>query len=199
MNVLKNLSTAAILFAAVGAAQAAVVTGNFNSNGYDIISINVAIDAVVDFRYISGYDDPVFSLFNASGAHLITNDDIWGPERSRYSHLTQSLAAGNYSLVVSECCGYAKGLPGFHVSSTDGYNFGSYYTASTSLNSFISQLYRDPTSTNTTYTLTMQNADLVSNNVPEPGSVALFGASIGALAMARRRKQKGSRANLRPR
>jgi hypothetical protein len=185
MNFLKSISAEAILLAAVGTAEAAVISGNFNQNGFDVISINVAANSVVDFSYNSGYGDPVFSLFDGSGNHLITNDDSNG----LYSHLTQSLTAGNYSFVVSACCAFVGVLPGATFSGTDGYNSGSYWLGgSATLASFTSNLHAG--AGGSAYEFTMQNADLGSGDVPEPGSLALFGASMAALSMARRRKQK---------
>lgn len=188
MNFLKSQSAAAVLFAAVGAANASVVSGNFNQNGFDVISINVATNSVVDFSYNSGYGDPVFSLFDASGNHLITNDD--SDDLGLYPHLTQQLNAGNYSFVVSACCYfYADHLTGSSFSSTDGYNGGSYLLGgSATLASLTGSL--NVGAQGAAYQFTMQNADLGSADVPEPGSLALFGASMGALSMARRRKQQ---------
>ena len=52
----------------------------------------------------SGYRDPTFSLFNSASAHNITNDD----SISLYSHLTQNLGTGVYTMLVSYCCSNAS-------------------------------------------------------------------------------------------
>ncbi len=111
-------------------ASAISVSGNLNPNGYDTINFSVLSPSIVDFQYTGGISDPVFSLFNSSG-HLITNDDDWDLS-TLWSHLTQNLAAGGYSLVVSSCCGFwSAGIN--NLVPTDGFNNGSYYTGSITL------------------------------------------------------------------
>jgi hypothetical protein len=84
------------LCASVAAANATTITGTFNSSSYQTVSLNVATASTVDFQYLSGYYDPIFQLFDGANNHIISNDDT----NSLYSHLTQNLAAGNYTLLL---------------------------------------------------------------------------------------------------
>ncbi len=111
------------LCASVGAANATTITGTFNAASYQTISLNVATASTVDFQYLSGYYDPIFQLFDGANNHLISNDDT---NSSLLSHLTQNLAAGNYTLLVSYCC---NGINAVQATSTfaptDGFYIGS--------------------------------------------------------------------------
>ena len=97
------------LCASVAAANATTITGTFNSSSYQTISLNVATASTVDFQYLSGYYDPIFQLFDGANNHIISNDDAG---TSLYSHLTQNLAAGNYTLLVSYCCSGTNAVTG---------------------------------------------------------------------------------------
>jgi hypothetical protein len=128
------------LFASVAAANAATITGTFNANSYQTFSLNVATAATVDFQYLSGYYDPNFMLFNDAGSHLVTNDDSVGV----YSRITQNLAAGNYTLLVTYCCNGVNALEGERFSATDGFNIGSYYFGGTSTLGSVEAYLNDP-------------------------------------------------------
>lgn len=112
--------------ASVGVANATTITGTFNSASYQTISLNVATASTVNFQYLDGYYDPNFSLFDGADQHLISNDDSNG---SLLSRITQNLAAGNYTLLVTYCCGgvNAVALGGATSAGTDGFNSGSYF------------------------------------------------------------------------
>lgn len=64
--------------------NAATITSTFNSASYQTLSINVATASVVDFKSLSGYCDPNFSLFDGANDHIITNDD---GDLGFYSHI----------------------------------------------------------------------------------------------------------------
>lgn len=203
MSILKNIFEASIAAAlmASGAAHAgiaggtvnnamsAVVEGNFNARGYSVIDIKVADNATVDFLFTGGYRDATFSLFNGAGEHLVSNDDSNG----LYPHLTQDLVAGNYSFMVSYCCTVFDGLGNYTYRSSDGFNNGTYaFGGGASLASVTAYLDNNAqwAPANATYHFTMTNADLGQGNVPEPQTVALFGAALAGMAMARHHKSK---------
>ena len=177
------------LCASVGAANATTITGTFNAASYQPISLNVATASTVDFQYLSGYYDPIFQLFDGANNHLISNDDA---NSSLYSHLTQNLAAGNYTLLVSYCCNGINAVQATSTfASTDGFNSGSYWIGGSatlaSVEAFLNtNPYRDLSGEQFSFELT--NAAVGTGNVPEPQSLALFGLALVALSLARRRQ-----------
>jgi len=99
------------------------VSGNFGAIGYDSFNFTVSAAATVDMVYTRGYCDPTFSLFTSAGAHILTNDDSNG----LYSHLTQNLNTGVYTMLVSFRCSSAShaNATSAPFSGTDGFNNGS--------------------------------------------------------------------------
>ena len=182
----RSLLAATISLVAVGSACAAInVTGNFNSSGgYDIFNFNVASAGNVEFTYTGGYGDPTFSLFNSSGAHLVSNDDSLG----LYSHLTQTLAAGNYSLLISYCCSsisYAANN-GATYSANDGFNNGSYwFGGSGTLAGMSTYLDSLGWNGNPPYALTIEGN---VQDVPEPAGLALMAIALTGFFVSRRKQ-----------
>jgi hypothetical protein len=185
---LARAAAAIALVAAAGTSGASTISGNFNDHGYDVVNINVATGATIDLAFSGGYGDPMLSLFAADGSHLVTNDDSNG----LYSHITQTLGAGNYSVLVTYCCNMLSALPDTNFSGSDGFNSGSYWFGGTGTLAGV-QAYLDQSgwAAGEGYAFELTNADVGSGDVPEPTSVALFGAAIAALGLSRRRQKRG--------
>jgi hypothetical protein len=190
MTFFKSLAKAgaAIAFFAVAATSGATtISGTFNQNGYDVVNINVATGATIDLAYSGGYGDPMLSLFAADGSHIITNDD----SNSLYSHITQTLASGNYSVVITYCCNMVNALPGSTFSSSDGFNSGSYWLGGTGTLAGMQAYMADyDFAAGAGYQFELTNAVVGSGDVPEPTSVALVGVAMAALGLSRRRQKR---------
>lgn len=192
-SIRRQLSALAVVCATISSAQALVVSGTWNSAGYDTVVFTVSAPATnVEMVYTSGYYDPTFSLFGSAGEHLITSND--GPGQNNfYSRLTQNLGVGVYSLVVSYCCqsvNYAWNQQGAQFVATDGFNAGNYWTGGAgTLSGMQSYLNGVNSFAAESYSLTISNVILVENNVPEPGSLALLGLGLTSLVAIRKPKR----------
>ncbi len=170
-----------------GTAQAGSVSGNFGSTGWSTLSVSVPADATVDFLFTGGYGDATFSLFDGTGAHLITNDDT---STSLNPHLTQNLLAGSYTLLISyygTSLSYANSN-GATYADNDGFNSGSYWVGGTgSLTGMKSYLDASPYdgAAGAQWSINIRNAD-AGGQVPEPGVLALLSLALAGLALARR-------------
>jgi hypothetical protein len=193
MNYLKKFFAAISILSAMGAAQAAVISGTLNSIGYDLIKFHVDTTTTVDFQNPTGITDASFALFNSVGSLLIFADDSSvGGVNSLKPRLTQNLAAGKYSLLITSCC--AAIGEDWIFKSTDGFNTGSFYKSSTAtLSSIKTALSEFPQFGGAAYQLTATNAII---EVPEPGSLALFASSMAALLMVGRRKERARKDTL---
>lgn len=199
-----TLALTGVMVASNANAIAVDLTGNFGATGYAVVSFTTASSGIVDLLYTGGFEDPNLSLFDSTGAHLITNDDDYDLAISTYSHITQNLAAGSYSMLVSSCCeayGHAYYDHGALDVATDGYNNnGSYLTGGTATLSGM-QYFLD----NSAYsalaggqpaamTITGDVANITAqvgtlSPVPEAKSYLMMLAGLGLVgAMVRRRK-----------
>jgi hypothetical protein len=202
MSILKSIAkvaAATALFVSAGSAGATVLSGNFNEHAYAVLDIYVANAAKVDFFFTGGYGDATFSLFSGSGAHLVSNDDSSGLN----PHITQNLAAGEYKFVVSYCCKVFDALINARSANSDGFNTGSYYFGGNatvqSVSAYLNTI--QTVAAGSAYRVQLTNAvqglapvpvpvpvPVPPAQVPEPASVALFGAALAGLAVMRRRK-----------
>ncbi len=189
-KLLSGTALALALAAGFGSAHADVSTsGNFNAAGYAVLGFNT-VGGVVDIQFGGGYSDATFSLFNAAGAHLVSNDDSNGSLNPR---LTQFLSAGNYSLLVSYCCqsiyGYAQNNGG-SFANTDGYNSGSYVLGGSGTLAGM-EAYLDAqnpySATNASYGVNITNAT-PGTAIPEPASLALAALGLAGLGITRRKR-----------
>lgn len=186
-NLFKALTTSAFVamaFASVGTANATAISGNFGAGGYAVINFNVTSLSTVDFQSTGNPYDPTFSLFDGSGVHLITADDS---NSSTAAHLTQNLGAGNYSLLVSQCCNWTSYLP--ITSTTDGFNAGSYYTYTGTATLAGLQSYLDANVNGAGYAYSLNISDNANiGAVPVPAAAWLLGSGLlGLIGVARRK------------
>lgn len=138
----------------------------------------------------SGYFDPLFSLFNGAGTHILSTDDTYG----LYPRLKQNLNSGNYSLLVTYCCNAFTPLMAGNWTwlNTDGYHTGWYLQNSgvtmsdvtVYLNSVNIQGLDFISDTNS---VTITNASPTS--VSAPASFALFGLASILLGLMRRNRK----------
>jgi hypothetical protein len=187
--------SAAALYAC--AAQATTVSGTFNSQGYSIYNFTMANGGTVDFQAIdagpNGALDPTFSLFNGAGQLIITIDDNYiNQTLVLMPRLTQTLAAGNYSLLVDTCCSswFAAIQGGAVAVGTDGTSQGDYFVGGNStLASTTAHLdgLESPAHAGKDWLIEITGDVSGRAAVPEPASVLLFGLAFAGMLAGRSR------------
>mgnify|MGYP000143516143 CR=1 FL=1 len=188
-------------------ANASVITGNVGVGGsdglvlqhlvqsYDAFTFSLLGDTSVTFDLGGSYNlygtDGYLTLFqgvgvdaNALTANYMDNDD-WGTASGRIAAgwdsldplITGTLAAGDYTLFVTNCCqqpGVNYSIPFFSLSFTD---------------TPIVTSAHDVSYGTLGYRLTSAGASLTKvAQVPEPSIIALFGLGLVGLGFARRRQ-----------
>ena len=187
-SLLRNGCLAACALLAIAPAQASTIfSDTFNANGYAVIGF-VFTGGTIDIASTGGYPDQTISLFDTSFNHIVTNDDTDGTQ----PHLTLNLAAGDYHLVVSQCCNAVEFAinQGAAFAGTDGTNSGTYWFSPADFTMSDMTAYLDSVGpvSGASWEVTI-SPDVVAN--PEPGSIALL--SLGGVGLAfvhRRRRAK---------
>lgn len=208
---LAHIGAAALLVLAASLpAQAATVSlsGNlFQDNAIQRFSLNLSAAGAItatSIGYAGGTDaagnpvaaggfDSVMYLFSSTGALLYQSDDGFGVpadpstgEALDAAFTTASLAAGDYTMVLTQADNY---LLGFNLS--DGFarrgqgNFTAAYGCSNG--SFCDYMGNNRTSA---WAVNF-SGDTLASAVPEPGSLALLLAAGGALVALRRTRRQG--------
>ena len=171
-------------------------SGNFGAAGYAVMPFTVTTPGIIDISYTGGFEDPTISLFDASGAHLVTNDDkaflIDGDLNfDLFSRITQSLSAGSYSLLVSFCCSsldYVTGN-GSVYADVDGFNSGSFeFGGSGTLAGM--QTYLDSDGYIVDAAIGAPYALTITDAIPEPETYLMMLVGLGLVGMAANRRVK---------
>ncbi len=167
-------------------ASALNISSALGSGGYDVVSVTVATEGIVDMSFTGGgFTYASFSLFDAAGDHLITNEES---NSSYFPKITQTLAPGAYSLLVTTCC-YSGSLvlnQGGYLTNTDGFNYGYYFNSGNATLAGMAAYISVPNAhwEGNPYTLTITGA------VPEPQAYVMYLAGLGLVGAIARRKKR---------
>ena len=169
-------------------------SGNFGPGGFAVLPFSVLGPGpvVVDFIYTGGISTPALSLFDGSGLHLISNSDadLADPD---FSHVTQNLLPGFYSLVVTYCCSNFSYLfdNGAVFAGTDGFHSGTFYVGgSGSLAGLLEFLNAQGQYEDAPFMLDISSDPAILPGVPEPSSLTQLSGGLAALGFGLWRRRR---------